>query len=117
MNGLVGGLKSGSDAGIAFSGTGQCSYRVRGVDGSCAKHSTVESYTVLLAFPSPTNFFIPGLKPSFSANPSHRSLSFSSSALATWILQTFSVTSEQTHFYFLVLYVSSLFSCRFRAVD
>jgi len=35
MNGLVGGLKSGSDAGIAFSGTGQCSYRVRGVDGSC----------------------------------------------------------------------------------
>jgi len=33
---------------LAFSGTGLCSYRVRGVDGSCAKHSTVESYTVVV---------------------------------------------------------------------
>ena len=50
----------------AFSGTGLCSYRVRGVDGSCAKHSTVESYTVVMlltlipiisiSFPSPTLF-------------------------------------------------------------
>jgi len=33
-------------AGLAFGGTGLCSYRVRGVDGSCAKHLTVvESYT------------------------------------------------------------------------
>ena len=62
-----------------------CSYRVRGVDGSCAKHLTVESYTgvMLLIFiliinsiPSPPHSFIPCLKPSFSANPSHRSLSF-----------------------------------------
>ena len=39
-------------AGLAFGGTGLCSYRVKGVDGSCAKHLTVESYTVvmLLAF-------------------------------------------------------------------
>jgi len=35
-------------AGLAFSGTGLCSYRVRGVDGSCAKHLTVESYTVVV---------------------------------------------------------------------
>jgi len=56
-----------------------CSYRVRGVDCSCAKHLTVESYTVvmlliiilvIISFPSPIHSFIPGLKPSFSANPS-----------------------------------------------
>ena len=35
-------------AGLAFGGTGLCSYRVRGVDGSCAKHLTVESYTVVM---------------------------------------------------------------------
>jgi len=34
-------------AGLAFGGTGLCTYRVRGVDGSCAKHLTVESYTVI----------------------------------------------------------------------
>jgi len=57
-------------AGLAFGGTGLCSYRVRGVDGSHAKHLTVESYTVvmLLTFiliiiiiPSP-------LTPSFQAS-------------------------------------------------
>ena len=36
-------------AGLAFGGTGLCSCRVRGVDGSCAKHLTVESYTVIYA--------------------------------------------------------------------
>ena len=35
-------------AGLAFGGTGLCSYRVRGVDGSCAEHLTVESYTVII---------------------------------------------------------------------
>ena len=83
--------------GSAFGGTGLCSYRVRGVDGSCAKHLTVESYRVVLLlaviliiinFASPTHSFIPCLKPSFSANPSHHSLSFSSSGLTTWIPQT-----------------------------
>ena len=34
---------------------------------------------------SPTHSFIPGLNPSFSANPSHRSLSFSSPGLTAWI--------------------------------
>ena len=81
--------------GLTFSGTGLCSYCVRGVDGSCAKDLTVESYTVimlitviLIIFPSPTHSFIPGLKPSFSANASHCSLSFSSSGLTTWTPQT-----------------------------
>jgi len=59
--------------------------RVRGVDGSCAKHLTVESYmaiyapnsyTIIISFSAPTLSFIPDLKPSFSANPSHCSLSF-----------------------------------------
>ena len=72
-------------AGLAFGSTGLCSYRVRGVDGSCAEHLTVESYTVficqqsyllLFGIPSPTHPFIPGLKPSFSAKPSHCSPSF-----------------------------------------
>ena len=35
-------------AGIALGGTGLCSYRVRGVDGSCTKRLTVESYTVVV---------------------------------------------------------------------
>ena len=33
----------------AFGGTGLCSYRVRGVDGICAEHLTVESYMVAMA--------------------------------------------------------------------
>ena len=33
-------------------------------------------HVLMLSSPSPTHSFIPGLKPSFSANPSHRSLSF-----------------------------------------
>ena len=73
-------------AGLAFGGTGLCSYRVRGVDGIRAEHLTVErsytvficqqSYLLLFGIPSRTNSFFPGLKPSFSANPSHCSPSF-----------------------------------------
>ena len=33
---------------LAFGGTGLCIYRVRGVDGSCAEHLTLESYTVFI---------------------------------------------------------------------
>jgi len=29
-------------------GTGLCSYRVRDVDGSCAKHLTIEFYAVVM---------------------------------------------------------------------
>jgi len=84
-------------AGLAFGGTCLCTYRVRGVDASCAEHLTVESYTVficqqsyllLLGIPSPTHSFIPGLKPSFSANPSYHSPSFFFSGFTTWISQT-----------------------------
>jgi len=98
-------------AGLAFG-----RHRVKGVDGSCAKRLTVESYTVvmlltviliiIISFPSINHSFIPGLRPSFSANPSHRSLSFSSSSgLTTWILQIFTVTSEHSRFYFFVFFL------------
>ena len=53
---------------------------------------------VIISFQSRTHSFISDLKPSFSANPSHHSLSFSSSGLTTWIPQTFTVTSEHTRF-------------------
>jgi len=36
---------------------------------------------IIISFPSPTLSFIPDLKPFFSANPSHCSLSFYSSGL------------------------------------
>ena len=88
---------------------------------------TVESYTVficqqsyllLIGIPSPTHSFVPGLKPSFSANPSHCSRSF---LLLKYLLRgfpgLFTVISE--HICFLLLVFSSsvftLFSCRFRA--
>ena len=35
-----------------------------------------QSYFLLFGIPSPSHFFIPGLKPSFSVNPSHCSPSF-----------------------------------------
>ena len=35
-----------------LAGTGLCSYRVRGVDGSCAKHLTMEFYTVVMLLTS-----------------------------------------------------------------
>ena len=65
---------------------------------------------ILISFPSPTHSFIPGLKPSFSANPSHHSLSFSSSGLTTWIPQTFTGISEHTVFSFSVLHFSVVVS-------
>ena len=44
-------------AGVAFGGTGLCSYRVGGVDGSCAKPLTVESNTVIYAANSHTYYY------------------------------------------------------------
>ena len=41
---------------------------------------------IIINFPSRTHSFIPGLKPFFSANPSHYSFSISSSGLTTWLL-------------------------------
>jgi len=37
--------------------TGLCSYRAGGVDGSCANHSTVESYTAIYAASSHTYYY------------------------------------------------------------
>jgi len=42
---------------VAFGGTGLCAYRVRGVDGNCAKHLTVETYTVIYAANSHTYYY------------------------------------------------------------
>ena len=39
-------------AGLAFGGTGLCSYRVRGVGGIYAEHLTVESYTIIISLQS-----------------------------------------------------------------
>ena len=44
-------------AGLAFGGTGLCSYRVRGVDGSRTKHLNVESYMVIYAANSHTYYY------------------------------------------------------------
>ena len=52
----------------------------------------------------------------FFANPSHRSLSFCSSGLTTWIPQTFTVTSNISAFTFQ-FFCFTIFSCRLRAVD
>jgi len=56
-----------------------------GVDGSCAKHLTVESYTVvmlltfifiIISIPSPRHSLISGLKHFFYVNSFHHGLSF-----------------------------------------
>jgi len=66
---------------------------------------------------SPLHSFTPGLKSSFSANPSHSSLSF---LLQDWLhglSALFTDTSEHIRFYFVVLLFSLLFSFWFHAVD
>ena len=49
-------------------------YHVRGVDGSCAKYLTARSSCGIISIPHPSLFH--SRLPSFSANPSHRSLPF-----------------------------------------
>jgi len=69
-------------------------------------HTTCKTWAtvilIIISIPSPRHTFIPGLKLSFSANPSHSSLSFYSSGLTTCIPQTYTATSKHTRFYFLV---------------
>jgi len=72
---------------------------------------------IIISFLSPTLSFIPDLKPTFSANRSHCSLSFFFFKTDYMIPQTFTVTSEHIRFYFLVIFCFTLFSCRFRAAD
>ena len=106
-------------AGLAFGSTGLCSYRVRGVDGSCAKHLTAESYMVIYAGNSHAHSLLVFHHPLFhsrtffSANPFHCSLFFFFFRTDHMIAQTFTVTSEHIRFYFFCF---TLFSC-FRAVD
>ena len=57
---------------------------------------------IIISFPSPTHSFIPGLKPSFFANPSHRSLSFFLQEGLHGFPRLFAVTSEHIRFYFLI---------------
>ena len=64
------------------------------------------------SFPSPTHSFIPSLKPSFSANPSLCSLSFSSSGLTTWFPRLLLLLLSISVFTFLV-FLFYTFSCRF----
>jgi len=58
---------------------------------------------IIISFPSPTLSFIPDLKPSFSANPSHCSLSFSSSGLTTWFQRLLLLLLAYPFFTFSVL--------------
>jgi len=72
---------------------------------------------IIIGIPSPTHSFTLGLIPSFSPNPSHRSLSFSffrfhymdSPRLLT-------VTSEHIRLYLFIFFLFYTFSSRFRAV-
>ena len=125
MNAIVISIQT---AGLAFGGTGLCSYRVRGVDGSCAEHLTVESYTVIIicqqsylllfGIPSLTHCFIPGLKPSFSANPSHHNSSFFFVRIHYMDSpRLFVVISQHICLLLFRFSVITLFSCRSRAVD
>ena len=62
---------------------------------------------IIISIPSPAHSFTPGLKPSFSANPSRRSLP---SVLQDWLHGfpgLFTNTSEHIRFYFLVFLFST----------
>ena len=65
-----------------------------------------QSYLLLFGIPSPTRSFIPGLKPSFSANPSHCSPSFLLLNQLKYLLRGFpglyTVISEHVCFLLLV---------------
>jgi len=118
-------------AGLAFGGTGLCSYLVPVFlyDGSCAEHLTVESYEsytviicqqsylLLFGIPSPTHSFIPGLKPSFSVNPSHHSPSFFLQDSLHRFPRLFTVISEHICFLLFSFSVLHFLVVGFRAVD
>jgi len=70
---------------------------------NCDKDMLLTCILITISIPSPAQSFIPDLKPSFSANPSHRSLLF---LLQDWLHGLFpglfTDTSEHIRFYFLV---------------
>jgi len=78
-------------------------------------HVTMLISSFTHSIPSPPRSFIPGLKRSFSANPSHRSLPF---LLQDWLhrfLGLFTDTSEHICFLLFSFSVFPLFSCWFNA--
>ena len=98
-----------------------CTYRhvepIRTVRSWPDKQPHQHGKTASLRFTGRMLIPTPNLKPSFSANPSHCSLSFSSSALSTWfprVLQLL-LTRPMSVFTFY-FFCFTLFSCRFRAV-
>ena len=100
-------------AGLAFGGTGLCSCCVRGVDGSCAKHLTVESYMDIYASNGYTYAFLLPISSSPTLFHSRLQTFFFCKSFTLqpfffffrtdyMILQTFTVTSSTGCFYFLV---------------
>jgi len=93
-----------------------CSCRVRGVEGGCAKHLTMEFYTVVMLLTfilitisilSPLTLSFQALNIPFSAVPSHHSLPF---LLFRTDSGLFTDTSEHIHFFFSFS-VFPFFSC------
>ena len=73
----------------------------------------------IMSIPLPPHSFISGLKPSFSANPCHRSLSFFLSTDFEDSPDCLPILLSISVFYFLVFFCffSPLLRCCFRAVD
>ena len=62
---------------------------------------------IIISIPSPPHSFIPGLKPSFSANPFYRSLFFLLQERLHGFPGLLTDTSEHILFYFLVFLLST----------
>jgi len=60
--------------------------------------------TLILSIPSPPRCFIPGLKPSLAANPSHRSLPFLLQYRLHGFPRLLTDTSEHIRFFILFLF-------------
>jgi len=63
---------------------------------------------IFISFPSPTRSFIPGLKPSFSANPSHCSLLFLLQDRLHGFSRLFTITSTNIRFLLFSFSVGSV---------
>jgi len=94
-------------AGVAFGRHRSVFLSCLRCDGSCAKHLTVEFYTVvtlltfiliIISIKSPPRSSIPGLNLPFSANPTHRSLPFLLHDILRWFPGPFTVTFEHIRF-------------------
>jgi len=72
---------------------------------------------IIISIPSPAHSFIPDLKPSFSANPPHRSLPFFNRTDYMDFPDCLLLLLSMSVFFLFSFSVFTLFSCRFRAVD